>query len=204
MTDRRLVIASGNAGKLREIRAVLDGSGLELVSDSRVDMSVVEETGATFIENALHKARYAATVTGLPALADDSGLVVNALAGAPGVRSARYAGEGAGDAANNAKLLDALAAVQGAQRAAHFACVIVVLRHPNDPAPLICDGRWEGRIATGLTGAGGFGYDPLFVPTGLDCTSAELSAAEKNRLSHRGQALVGLRGRLDEFLATAH
>ncbi len=200
MSAQRLVVATGNPGKLREIRALLDDPRIELVTDPRVDMATVEETGATFVENALLKARYASHRTSLPAIADDSGIVVDALHGAPGIRSARYA-DGLGDDANNRKLLEALSDVPDAQRIAHFLCVIVVLRHADDPAPLVCEGRWPGRIAHSLHGEGGFGYDPLFLPDGLDCTSAELSAAEKNRLSHRGQALDALRQRLPGFLA---
>ena len=200
MNGQRLVVATGNPGKLREIRALLDDPRIELVTDPRVDMSTVEETGATFVENALLKDRYASSRTSLPAIADDSGIVVDALQGAPGIRSARYA-DGRGDGANNRKLLDALADVPDAQRGAHFLCVIVVLRHADDPAPLVCEGRWRGRIAHALHGEGGFGYDPLFRPDGLDRTSAQMSAEDKNRLSHRGQALDALRERLPGFLA---
>lgn len=191
----RVVLASGNPGKLREFGQMLADSGVELMPLSEFDLEPVAETAPTFVENALAKARQAATGTGLPAIADDSGLEVDALDGAPGVRSARYAGEPADDAANNRKLLAALDGRPPEERTARFRAVLVYLRHAADPAPLIVEGVWEGRIAEAPRGDGGFGYDPLFeLPDGR--TSAELPAADKNRLSHRGQALAGLRQRL--------
>lgn len=188
----RLVLATGNAGKLREIRALLEPLALEVVPQTELGVTPAEETGASFVENALLKARQAARLTGLPALADDSGLAVDALGGAPGIHSACFAGPGATDQDNNRKLLEQLAGVPETRRTARYHCVIVLLRHAADPVPLICHGRWEGRILNAPHGTGGFGYDPLFLPAGLDRTAAELPAAEKNRLSHRGQALETL------------
>lgn len=191
----RVVLASGNPGKLREFGQMLADSGIELLPLSEFDVEPAAETAPTFVENALAKARQAASGTGLPAIADDSGLEVDALDGAPGVRSARYAGEPRDDAANNRKLLAALEGRPPEARSARFRAVLVYLRHAADPAPLIVEGVWEGRIAEAPRGSGGFGYDPLFeLPDGR--TSAELPAADKNRLSHRGQALAGLRQRL--------
>lgn len=192
----RMVLATANAGKAREIAALLAPAGIEIVSQAAFGLEPVEETGATFIENALLKARHAAAGSGLPAIADDSGLVVDALAGAPGIHSARYSGTG-DDAANNRKLLAALDAVPAERRSARFVCVAVLLRHPADPLPLVFEGRWEGTIAAAPRGAGGFGYDPLFLPRGDTRSAAQLPPDEKNRLSHRGQAfgalLAGLR-----------
>jgi len=185
----KIVLASNNPGKVREIGAMLEDSGIEILPQSRFAVEAVEETGLTFVENALLKARHAAEQAGLPAIADDSGLVVDALNGAPGIHSARYAGEGASDADNLQKLLEALANVPDAQRTARFVCLMVYLRHPGDPLPVICQGIWEGRITTAPAGEGGFGYDPVFFVPEKGCTSAELPPAEKNRLSHRGQAL---------------
>lgn len=191
----RAVLASGNPGKLREFRQLLADSGLELVAQSEFGIQPAAETAETFVENALAKARHVAEQSGLPAIADDSGLEVDALQGAPGVHSARYAGTPADDAANNRKLLAALEGLPPAQRRARFRAVLVYLRHAKDPAPVIAEGIWEGTIATAPRGEGGFGYDPLFE---LDDgrTSAELSPAEKNRHSHRGRALAELRRRL--------
>lgn len=189
---QRIVLATGNAGKVREFSAMLADRGLEFVRQTELNVPEVAETGLTFVENALLKARNAASITGLPAIADDSGLVVDALAGAPGLYSARYAGEGATDATNNAKLLQALQAVPDTQRSAYFYCCIVYLRHAHDPTPLIAEARWQGRILHGLQGENGFGYDPLFYVLTHNCSSAELPAAEKNRLSHRAQALQKL------------
>jgi len=196
----RAVLASGNAGKLREFSQILADGGIELQPQSEFGIEPAPETAPTFVENALAKARHVARQTGLAAIADDSGLEVDALGGAPGVRSARYAGEPADDEANNRRLLEALAGVPAAHRGARFRAVLVFLRHAEDPAPVIAEGVWPGRIAEALRGDGGFGYDPLFE---LDDgrTSAELPPAEKNRLSHRGRALVELRRRLDEALA---
>lgn len=191
----RVVLASGNAGKTREIGALLAAAGIEIVSQADFGIEPAEETGLTFIENALLKARHAAAQSGLPAIADDSGLVVDALGGAPGIHSARYAGDG-GDAANNAKLLEALRSVPPPARSARFVCVAVYLRHAADPLPIVCEGRWEGAIALEPRGSGGFGYDPLFLPAGEQRTSAELAAAEKNAASHRGRAFRELLARL--------
>lgn len=186
-----MVLATGNAGKAREIAALLAPAGIEIVSQAAFGLDSADETGTTFIENALLKARHAAAGSRLPAIADDSGLVVDALEGAPGVHSARYSGTG-DDAANNRKLLAALGALPAEQRSARFVCVAVMLRHPADPLPLVCEGRWEGTIAAAPRGAGGFGYDPLFLPRGDTRTAAQLPPDEKNRLSHRGQAFAAL------------
>ncbi len=187
----RLVLASGNPGKLRELRALLAGVVTEIVPQSELGVPSPEETEATFLGNALLKARHAARLTGCAALADDSGLEVDALGGAPGVRSARYAGEGADDAANNARLLSDLAGVP-APRAARYRAVIVLVRDADDPAPLIAEGTWEGRIADVARGTGGFGYDPLFLVGDGERSAAELAPAEKNRDSHRACALAKL------------
>jgi XTP/dITP diphosphohydrolase len=186
-----LVLASGNRGKAREIGALLAPLGWTLRSQADLGVAEVEETGATFVENALLKARHAAAATGRAALADDSGLEVDALGGAPGVHSARYAG-GAGDAANVAKLLEALRGVPAARRTARFRCVLALVRSADDPAPLIAEGAWEGAIAEAPRGAHGFGYDPVFLVPELGCTAAELEPAAKNARSHRGQALARL------------
>ncbi len=187
----RVVLASGNAGKAREITALLAPAGIEVVSQAAFGIEPAEETAATFIENALIKARHAAAGSGLPAIADDSGLVVDALSGAPGIHSARYSGSG-DDAANNLKLLAALGTLPPERRGARFVCVAVLLRHPADPLPLVCEGRWEGSIALAARGDGGFGYDPLFLPRGDTRTAAQLPPQEKSRLSHRGQAFAAL------------
>jgi XTP/dITP diphosphohydrolase len=187
------VLATANRGKVVEISALLAEAGVPLLvtAQSELGVSAAPETGATFVENALQKARHAASVTGLPAIADDSGLVVAALGGAPGVRSARFAGEGAGDDANVAKLLAALAD-PSLDRSARFHCALVALRHPDDAAPLIATGSWAGQIARAPKGSHGFGYDPVFFDPELGRTAAQLDAAEKNRLSHRGAALRAL------------
>jgi XTP/dITP diphosphohydrolase len=195
----RLVLASGNAGKLIEIREVLGDLAIELIGQGELGVEDADETGATFVENAILKARHAARITGLPALGDDSGICVDALGGAPGLLSARYAGSHGDSTANIAKLLDALKDVAEARRSAHFFCVIVVLRHADDPAPLIAEGRWHGRILDAPRGTGGFGYDPVFFDPQRNAGAAELDPAEKNRISHRGQALFRLR----EILANA-
>lgn len=191
------VLASGNPGKLRELSRILAPLAMALKSQAEFDVPEVPEDGLSFVENALIKARAAARHTGLPAIADDSGLEVDFLRGAPGIYSARYA-EGAGDAANNAKLLTALQGVPAERRSARFQCVLVYMRHWQDPTPLICQGSWEGRILTQAQGEQGFGYDPLFYVPQFDCSSAELDPAEKNRVSHRAQAsqklLDALRG----------
>lgn len=191
---KSLVLATGNAGKVRELQQMLQGQAWQVQAQSDFNVGSVPETGTTFVENAIIKARHAAKVTGLPAIADDSGLVVNALNGAPGVYSARYAGvEGAAaDAANNTKLLQALEHVPTAERSARFVCVLVMLRHADDPLPIICKGLWEGQIGHTAAGDNGFGYDPLFVVPEHNCMSAELMPEQKNQLSHRGQALQQL------------
>jgi XTP/dITP diphosphohydrolase len=184
-----IVLASSNPGKVREINQVL--AGLNVIVRPQADFNVIdaEETGLTFVENAILKARNAAQHTGLPAIADDSGLEVGALAGAPGIYSARYAGEGATDLENLEKLLDALADVPEENRSARFQCLMVYMRHADDPTPLICQGSWEGRILSAARGSNGFGYDPVFYVPTHNCASAELPADIKNSLSHRGQAL---------------
>ncbi|HEX6929311.1 MAG TPA: RdgB/HAM1 family non-canonical purine NTP pyrophosphatase [Gammaproteobacteria bacterium] len=192
LPGKTLVLATGNRGKLAEIQALLAPINLEVKAQSGFGVEPPEETGLSFIENAILKARHAARVTGLPALADDSGLEVDALDGAPGIRSARYAGAEGDDAANNAKLLDSLAGLPADRRTARFRCAIALLRHANDPMPVIVSGTWEGRILDAPRGDNGFGYDPLFLPAGMDRTSAELGKEEKNRMSHRGQALAAL------------
>ncbi len=188
---RRVVLATGNASKAREIAALLAPAGVEIVPQGEFGLEPADETGATFIENALLKARHAAAGSGLPAIADDSGLVVDALAGAPGIHSARYSGTG-DDAANVSKLLAALGDLPTAQRGARFVCVAVMLRHAADPLPLVCEGRWQGTITPAPRGDGGFGYDPVFLPRGDTRTAAQLPPAEKNRVSHRGQAFAAL------------
>lgn len=185
----RLVLATGNAGKVRELSALLAGSAFTLIDQRSLGVSDVAETGLTFVENALIKARHAARETGLPAIADDSGLVVPALNGAPGIWSARYAGENATDQQNIDRLLEALRHCPADQRQASFHCVLVFLRHADDPVPLICHGSWAGEISAAPDGDGGFGYDPIFWLPEHGVTAARLSAEEKNRWSHRGQAL---------------
>jgi len=188
----RLVLATGNAGKLRELRAILSPWRVAVLPVSEFTDSAAEESGHSFVENALLKARFAASAAGLPAIADDSGLEVDALGGAPGVYSARYAGAGADDAANNAKLLREMAGVPDADRGARYRCAMVFVNRPDDPDPVVCEASWEGRVATVARGDGGFGYDPLFVVAGEDRTAAEYEAGEKNRVSHRGKALRAL------------
>ncbi|WP_027711003.1 XTP/dITP diphosphatase [Dickeya chrysanthemi] len=186
---QNVVLATGNAGKVRELAGLLADFGLDVVAQTTLGVDSVEETGLTFIENAILKARHAARETGLPAIADDSGLAVDVLGGAPGIYSARYAGENAGDQQNLDKLLAALDNVPDEQRQASFHCVLVYLRHAEDPTPLVCHGRWQGVIARAPAGEGGFGYDPIFFVPQLGKTAAELSREEKNAHSHRGQAL---------------
>lgn len=193
---RTIVLASSNSGKLREFNQLLGGLQIEVLPQSHFNVVDAEETGLSFVENALLKARNAAQHTNLPALADDSGLEVDALRGAPGIYSARYAGVGASDAENLKKLLDQLQHVAPPQRTARFQCVLVYLRHALDPTPLICQGTWEGSILPQPRGSNGFGYDPVFyVPTHA-CSAAELTPQIKNSLSHRGQALHDLLARI--------
>ncbi|MBK6962133.1 MAG: RdgB/HAM1 family non-canonical purine NTP pyrophosphatase [Gammaproteobacteria bacterium] len=199
--NTEVILASNNAGKLRELRGLLAELGLDLISQGELGVSAVAETGSTFVDNALLKARHAARESGRAALADDSGLEVDWLQGAPGVHSARFAGEGADDARNNQKLLALLRDVPAAQRGARFRCVLVYLESAADPAPLICEGVWEGRILERPHGAHGFGYDPLFLIPELGRTAAELTAAEKNALSHRGRALRALLPKLRARIA---
>ncbi|MBM95481.1 MAG: non-canonical purine NTP pyrophosphatase, RdgB/HAM1 family [Oceanospirillaceae bacterium] len=189
----KMVLASGNAGKLRELTALfgqhLASEQIELMPQSQFQVPEAEETGLSFIENAIIKARHASSHTGLPALADDSGLEVDALKGLPGIYSARYAGIGAGDAANNAQLLEALKDVPEEDRTARFQCVLVYMRHASDPTPKIFQGTWEGRILREVDGDNGFGYDPLFYVPSEGCTAAAMTRERKNAVSHRGQAM---------------
>ena len=196
---QRLVLASSNRGKLAEFNALLADGGFDVVSQGSLGIEDAEETGLSFVENALLKARHAAQASGLPALADDSGLCVHHLHGAPGLYSARYAGTHGDSAANNAKLLETLDGVPAEKRAAFFICALVLLRRADDPTPLIVEGRWHGRVLSTPQGAQGFGYDPLFLPAGQSISAAELDPALKNRLSHRGQALAKLQSRLAEL-----
>lgn len=188
----KVVFASNNTGKTREVAAQLSGLGFELLPQSQFGIRPVEETGLSFVENALLKARHASRISGLPAIADDSGIEVDALQGAPGVHSARYGGPDADDATNNARLLQALDAVPDPERTARYQCIMVYLRHAADPTPIICQGSWEGLVLRQPRGDGGFGYDPLFWLPDLQCTAAELALDQKNRFSHRGRALKQL------------
>jgi XTP/dITP diphosphohydrolase len=185
----KIVLASNNAGKLKEFQQLLSGQRFDVLPQAQFDISDAEETGLSFVENAIIKARHAAKIAGLPAIADDSGLEVDFLDGAPGIYSARFSGADANDAKNNQKLLERLHDVPDEQRSARFQCVLVYLRHPLDPTPLICQGTWEGRILTQARGDNGFGYDPLFLDPATGLTSAELSKTEKNTRSHRAKAL---------------
>ena len=194
---RPIVLASGNAGKLRELEALLAPLGLELSAQSAFGIETPAETGDTFVANALLKARHAARLAARPALADDSGIEVDALQGRPGVHSARYAGEGASDRDNLEKMLDELRSVPPEKRSARYQCVIVLVNDANDRKPIIAQGTWEGRIGLQPQGSGGFGYDPVFVPDGSDRTAAQLTAAEKNAVSHRGKALRSLVAKLE-------
>jgi len=199
MAKRTLVVASGNAGKLTEFQAMADSRGFAIKPQSDFDVEQPPETGTTFVENALVKARTAAKVSGHAALGDDSGLVVQALNGRPGILSARYAGKGADDDANIDKLLGELDGLPEDRRGAYFYCCLVLLRHADDPAPLIATGRWHGYILESRRGEGGFGYDPVFYDREMGATAAELPGAEKNRVSHRGQALDVLMKKLDDL-----
>ncbi|MCO1334841.1 RdgB/HAM1 family non-canonical purine NTP pyrophosphatase [Microbulbifer sp. OS29] len=187
---KKIVLASGNAGKLREFSQLFASWLIQVLPQSEFEVSDAEETGLSFIENALIKARHASRISGLPALADDSGLAVDALNGAPGIYSARYSGAGATDALNNAKLLQALKAVESTRRSASFHCALAFVRQWDDPVPLVCSAKWSGRILSQPTGEQGFGYDPLFFVESEGMTSAELPREVKNRLSHRAQAMV--------------
>ncbi|ERT12031.1 XTP/dITP diphosphatase [Photorhabdus temperata] len=186
---QKVVLATGNPGKVRELAQLLADFGLDIVAQTELGVDSIEETGLTFIENAILKARHAAQITGLPAIADDSGLSVDILGGAPGIYSARYAGKDATDQQNLAKLLDTMKDIPDDQRQAQFNCVLVYMRHTEDPTPLVFHGRWAGIIAHEPAGNGGFGYDPIFYVPELGCTAAELSGEQKNAVSHRGQAL---------------
>ena len=194
----KVVLATGNPGKVREMSALLAEFGLEVLPQSDFNIVEADETGTTFIENAIIKAKHAAALTGLPAIADDSGLAVDALQGVPGIYSARYAGVDASDRDNLLKLLDALKGVPAAQRTARFHCVLVYMTHAEDPTPLVCHGTWDGVITEQPSGEDGFGYDPIFFVESEGCTSAELSKQRKSELSHRGQALTKLLAAMHE------
>lgn len=193
---RQIVLASGNRKKLAELQQILEPLGMEVLPQSEFNVPSPEETGLTFVENAILKARNAARLTGLPAIADDSGIEVDALDGAPGIYSARFAGPGADDAANNQLLVEKLRDVPEEKRTARYQCLIVMMRHDRDPVPVICQGSWEGRVILEPRGDQGFGYDPHFLVPELAKTAAELPADEKNRISHRGKALAQLMDRL--------
>ncbi|ARN73730.1 RdgB/HAM1 family non-canonical purine NTP pyrophosphatase [Oceanicoccus sagamiensis] len=195
---KKIVLASGNKGKLNEFQQLLGDSGFEVIPQSHFDVPDAIEDGLSFVENAIIKARHAAKLTGLPAIADDSGLEVDALNGQPGIYSARFAGEGATDPRNNEKLLADLKDIPDAERSARFQCLLVFLRHEYDPTPVICQGTWEGRILFEQHGDNGFGYDPLFWVPEKGCSSAQLPSAVKNRISHRGKAMQLLLGRIAE------
>lgn len=196
----KTVFASSNAGKIKEIQELLKNLNLDFIPQSELGVEDIEETGLTFIENALLKARHASTITGLPAMADDSGLIVNALHGAPGIYSARYAGEPSNSKNNITKLLSELKNIKDAERTAAFYCVLVYLTHPEDPTPLVCEGIWHGKILTTPTGSEGFGYDPIFYDPNTQCSAAQLPPHIKNSISHRGQALQLLLKKLPEKL----
>ncbi|MBS0357789.1 MAG: XTP/dITP diphosphatase [Proteobacteria bacterium] len=196
---KKIIVATGNLGKLNEIRQVLSDLPMALLPQSELKIREVEETGLTFVENAIIKARYACQKSGLPAIADDSGLAVDALEGKPGIHSARYAGSRKNDSSNIEKLLHDLENVSDEHRGAQFYCVIVYMRHEQDPTPIICQGSWRGSIMRIPRGNSGFGYDPVFYLSEQQCTAAELSAEDKNRLSHRGQALHQLKKKLNDL-----
>tara|TARA_B100000767_G_C19705029_1_gene510133 strand:+ start:507 stop:1106 length:600 start_codon:yes stop_codon:yes gene_type:complete len=188
--QKKLVLASANPGKIKELQELLSGQGITIVPQGDLSIPDIEETGLTFVENAILKARNAAALSGLPAIADDSGLEVDYLLGAPGIYSARYAGRDANDTTNREKLLAALLDVPAKNRSARYQTVIVYLRHAEDPTPIICQGTWEGRIAFEDRGSEGFGYDPIFYVPETDCHAAELDKATKHSLSHRGKAIA--------------
>ena len=198
VSSRRVVLATGNPGKLREMRAILAGHGLEVVAQADLGIAPPAEDGDSFVANALLKARHAAKVANLPVIADDSGIEADALGGRPGIHTARYAGPEADEHANNAKLLMELAGVPDEKRTARYRCAMVFLREAGDPAPIIAETTWEGRIGLERCGTGGFGYDPLFIVEGGSITAAEMPAEEKNRVSHRGRALALLAARMRE------
>jgi XTP/dITP diphosphohydrolase len=195
---RRVVLATGNPGKLKEMREILADHGLEAVAQSDLGITPPVEDGDSFVANALLKARHAAAISGLPAIADDSGLEVDALAGRPGLHTARYAGIDADERANNDKLLTELTDIPAVQRGARYRCAMVFVRNATDSQPLVAEAAWEGRIGFERRGAGGFGYDPLFIVAGGADTAAEMPTAEKNRVSHRGQALTALAAKMQE------
>ncbi len=192
MTDNKLVLASANAGKIKELQQMLDKLGIEVIPQSTLNVPDIAETGLSVVENSLLKARNAAALTNLPAIADDSGLEVDFLHGAPGIYSARFSGEHATDASNREKLLQLMVDAPQEQRTARYQTLIVYMRHANDPTPIICQGTWEGSIATAEKGDGGFGYDSIFQVAETNCRAAELDKDTKNRLSHRGKAMANL------------
>jgi XTP/dITP diphosphohydrolase len=200
MSIKQIVLATGNKGKVAEFSTLFNGFSIKVTPQSEFDVKEVPETGTTFVENAIIKARHAAKVTGLPAIADDSGLAVDVLGGAPGIYSARYAGEKANDSDNINKLLKALAN-ETDNRKARFLCVLVFMQHELDPTPIICQGEWHGEISTKISGHGGFGYDPIFWVPEQNCSAAELESNIKNKISHRGNALVQLMQRMKEVLS---
>lgn len=189
---QKIVLATNNQGKVNELQNLLADAGFNVVAQKEFNVPEVDETGLSFVENAILKARHTAKFTKLPAIADDSGLVVNALGGAPGIYSARYAGEHGNDASNNQKLLQELKNVPSEKRTAYFYCALAFMRHVNDPTPIICLGKWDGIILNEIRGEGGFGYDPLFYVPELNCSAAELTKEHKSQISHRGQALKQL------------
>lgn len=196
----KVVLASGNQGKVNELTALLQTQNIQVLAQTEFGLASPEETGLTFIENALIKARFAAEQTGLPAIADDSGLAIPVLQGAPGIYSARYAGEQATDQSNIDLVLKNMAGIEPAARVAIFNCVLVYLRHATDPTPIVCHGQWQGLITETQSGEGGFGYDPIFWVPEKNCTAAQLSKAEKNAISHRGKALALLLSQLQDEL----
>ena len=198
----KIVLATGNKGKLREFKDLLAAHEIEVSPQSDYDITPPEETGLSFVENAILKARYAAKITGLPALADDSGIAIDALQGAPGIYSARFAGEGASDQDNIDLALKKLEGVDEPQRSAQFHCVLVYMAHAEDPTPVICHGRWPGFITRTQSGREGFGYDPIFWVPESACTAAELAKQEKNRVSHRAQAIRELLGKINLLKST--
>ena len=192
----KIVLATGNAGKVKEFASLFEALSIEVIPQSALNVSSVPETGTTFVENAIIKARHAAKETGLPAIADDSGLEVDFLNGAPGIYSSRFSGENATDEKNNQRLLSLLQDVSESERTARFQCLLVYMRHPEDPTPIICQGTWEGLITLAPEGGNGFGYDPLFYIPEFNCTSAQLEKNQKNKVSHRGKAMAQLLERL--------